>query len=79
MAWAATIAPSRVPPASQTQVPGTGPLTSRGPDGVLAALMASLTGESEEGMWYASDRHSAPILTHGCPRNCKRRAFARCH
>ena len=79
MAWAATIAPSLVPLLPKPQIPGTGPLTSKGPDGVLAALMASLTGESEEGMWYGSDRHSAPIQTHGCPRNCKRRAFARCH
>jgi hypothetical protein len=39
--------------AAQQPHPGAA-LTRRSPDGVLAALMASLTGESEEGMWYVS-------------------------
>jgi hypothetical protein len=41
------------------------PLTIRGRNVVLADLMASLTRESDEGMWYAS---SVLRALHAIPR-----------
>ncbi len=51
-------------------------MTTRGGDGVLIPSMASLERESEEGMWYETCGPSPQAQSHGCPRNCERRALA---
>jgi hypothetical protein len=52
------------------------PLTTRGRDGVLRGEIDGLSQESEEGMWYGPRVSRLLERSHGCPRNCKRRAPA---
>ena len=68
---AAATMPERVPFAIE-------PLTTRERDGVLSASMVSRMRAKRE-CGSATRRSIAGVRSHGCPRNCERRAVAISH